>query len=499
MSNAAFKIKEQNPDLLKEHRILTALVVSNKFLERFQNSFFPELFDDPVIATIGLWCMSYYKQFETAPNQHLKDIYNDSIGSVLKDDASIEFVKKFLVKLSKDFENGGSLNEPYLIDSAERYFENKAALHVAKEIKRHPESYDKIIKDHEKRKGAFSPKQLFVGSVDLFDNEPPSPNPVLEDLFDVGDKFAIIGPAKMKKSFFAIQMGISLAAGRDFLCWKNTTPWKVAYVQFELTESWMHRRFRMICRALGIERTDIRDRFQLLNARGKGIKGAKGVESLLGDLRRIKPNIVLFDPLYKISEGVENAAEDTKIILGAFDTIAEKINTAVGYVHHDTKGNSGDKNTWDRGAGSGVIGRDWDACITLDEHETAKGCTVMKSLPRNYADWKKETIFWAEKDGSHDFCFELAPEIIPQEKTNKTDNRKPVLSMEEMLTMASKILGKDEMGIVQFKGLLHDQTRTAMKTVDQFMEWSMDRFLSVREERRKGIGTIKTVRIKKDG
>jgi RecA-family ATPase len=97
-----------------------------------------------------------------------------------------------------------------------------------------------------------------------------------------------------------------------------------------------------------------------------------------------KPEVIFFDPLYKLNEGVENAAEDMRTILAAFDMVAEETGAAIVYVHHDTKGNPGDRDIRDRGAGSNVLGRDYDACMTLTSHAQEDEAIVVDVLLRNY-------------------------------------------------------------------------------------------------------------------
>ena len=136
MSDVSFKVKE-NPDIQQEHRLLTAMVVSDKFLKDIQTIYNPNLFDNPIIALVGSWCIDYFNKYGKAPNSHLKDIFDDSVGGILKDDTSIEFVRKVLVKLSSDYENGSSINDEYLLDKAEVYFKKKSLVHLSDRIKHH--------------------------------------------------------------------------------------------------------------------------------------------------------------------------------------------------------------------------------------------------------------------------------------------------------------------------------------------------------------------------
>jgi len=48
-------------------------------------------------------------------------------------------------------------------------------------------------------------------------NEPPEIDTIIPFLLDRGDKMFIIGPPKVRKSFFTLQMALSIASGIDFL------------------------------------------------------------------------------------------------------------------------------------------------------------------------------------------------------------------------------------------------------------------------------------------
>jgi RecA-family ATPase len=191
-----------------------------------------------------------------------------------------------------------------------------------------------------------------INGADWLITDPPPPDQILEDMLDAGDKMAVLASSKLRKSFFFQQMALSLAAGRDFLEWRVTKPRRVAYIQFEIREHHSHRRTRNLARAMRIRPDDLGDRLLIIPARGLGLVGADGLEQIRQAIAAFKPEVIMLDPLYKLAAGAENAAEDFKVLLNAFDQLAEQTGAAILYVHHDTKGSPGDKDIRDRGAGS---------------------------------------------------------------------------------------------------------------------------------------------------
>jgi hypothetical protein len=329
-----------------------------------------------------------------------------------------------------------------------------------------------------------------VNAADLLETEPKDPDQIMADTFDVGDKVALIASSKLRKTFFLLMFLLCLAAGKNFLSWRIPKPRRILHVQFEIQEHHYHRRIRRMAKAIGITSADLGDRFYILNARGLGLSGQEGIEKIGLIAAAIQPDIISFDPLYKIATGAENAAEDLKGILNCFDALAKKTGAAILYVHHDTKGNSGDRDVRDRGAGSNVLGRDYDAAITLTPHAQETDTAVVETLLRNYRPQEPFTIQWIEDEETGGYRFEERPDILPEKKTSLTRPQAPALSL--YLPAATSILGNEEMEIAPFKELFKRQTGLGDTRIKNFMAWATsggNPYLITREER--GLGKHK--------
>lgn len=296
----------------------------------------------------------------------------------------------------------------------------------------------------------------------------PDVDPILEETFDAGDKVAVIGSSKRKKSFFIQQMALCLASGRPFLSWTPKQPRRVYFAQFEVQEKHFQTRLKYLCRGLGFSPADLGDRFRILNARGLGLSGPDGLERIKPDILNFKPEVIVLDPLYKISSGVENTAEDTKIILAAFDSLAEETGAAVLYTHHDAKGIAGDRDIRDRGAGSNVIGRDYDACLTLDAHATNEGATVVEILLRNYRPQDAFSIVWTEENNG--YCFQTDETIVPEKRTSRT--KKPPFAAPDYIPQAEKILKDGRLEVRTFKQKFKTLTGLSDAHIRDFMSWA---------------------------
>ncbi len=253
-----------------------------------------------------------------------------------------------------------------------------------------------------------------INASDWLTSEPPPPDQIMEDLFDRGDKVGIIGGSKQKKSFFFIQMVMCFATGRDFLGWRVPKKRRVLMVQFEIQRNHYHRRIKRMAKALGISAEELNDNLLVINARGLDISAA----DVGGEICRIAQEkgveIIAFDPLYKLMNEGENATSDFRPILSAFDHLAEVTGAAAAYVHHDPKGEAGDRSLADRGAGSNILGRDYDACFALSRHCSGdENVAVVEVLLRNYPPVDGISIEWNGQ------CFMPRPDLPATKRTSK--------------------------------------------------------------------------------
>jgi len=148
-----------------------------------------------------------------------------------------------------------------------------------------------------------------VNASELLSSEPPKPDQIIKDFIDVRDKLAIIGSSKLRKTFFLLQLLLCIAAGRDFLSWLIPKARRIFHIQYEIQSHHYHRRIRNMAKTLHILPDDLQDRFQILNARGLGLSGLEGIEKIVKIVKPFEPEIISFDPLYKVAAGAENYAK----------------------------------------------------------------------------------------------------------------------------------------------------------------------------------------------
>lgn len=224
---------------------------------------------------------------------------------------------------------------------------------------------------------------------DWLAEDPPPLEPILDGLFEKGDKVEIIAPAKSRKSFLAMQLGVCLAAGQDFVGLGVMKPNRVLLCQLEVKPAWFHRRARRMAEAMGIELGDAAGgNLSFLNLRGRGFNPLMLERTALD----MEASVIIIDPIYMLLDGSENDIESWRPIVAMFDRMAERSGCAVVYIHHDAKGYAGARSIQDRGAGSNILSRSCDARITLTPHAQDDDLQVLETMNRNYPPLEPSTI-----------------------------------------------------------------------------------------------------------
>ena len=197
-------------------------------------------------------------------------------------------------------------------------------------------------------------------------DDPPAPPPeIIYGVLRKGHKMLVAGPSKAGKSFLLVQLAIALAEGSSWVGFQCEQS-KVLYLNFEIEGASMHRRFHAVYDALEKDRYHP-DSISLWNLRGHSIALDDLVPQLIEKVRakRLAPDVIILDPVYKVLRGDENNAGDMAIVCRQLDTICEELGCSVIYAHHHSKGYQSGKRSMDRASGSGVFARDPDAMLDL--------------------------------------------------------------------------------------------------------------------------------------
>ena len=235
---------------------------------------------------------------------------------------------------------------------------------------------------------------LTAETAEEFTATPPAPlDPIVANCFEAGDKVELIAPSKCRKSFFALDLALHVAAGYPFCGLAIPKPRCVLLVNLEIKRDWMKRRVLQRLGGYGLSAKDLQGRLLVMNCRGQG---GSVRDAILSRVRALKPDFVIIDPRYKLMrpDEDENTGNGLIGILNLLDAVAEE-GAAVMIVSHDKKGDIKSQDIRDRGAGSNWAARDVDCRFVMtpkknDEYGVEVGILARNYPPRPSLDLKAE-------------------------------------------------------------------------------------------------------------
>lgn len=264
------------------------------------------------------------------------------------------------------------------------------------------EEKNKLLK--QMSEGVVLPK---ITKMNQFRERPKMAPELVSGILRQGHKMMISGASKAGKSFFMIELALSVAAGTEFIgfpCRKG----KVLYLNLEIDSNSFINRVSDVAGALELTPEMYEDNFQMLHLRGQSVPLGKMVGALVAEINESSKldaepfAMIIIDPIYKVNDGSENDARDVSRFCNQLDKIASMTGSSVVYVQHHSKGDQGFKKAADRASGSGVFSRDADAILDLVQLELDKETKTLiresfkidawtQFLDSNLPGWKKKT------------------------------------------------------------------------------------------------------------
>jgi len=233
-----------------------------------------------------------------------------------------------------------------------------------------------------------------VSFFDLKQQHPRLRPPVVDGLLRRGETGNIIAAPKVGKSWLAYYLGLCINTGSAFLDLFDCDAGPVLLIDNELHPETIAHRIPKVAEAMGIDHADYVDTFDVLHLRGRGV-------SML-DLSRYIDQIdtgyyraVILDAWYRfIPQGLsENANADVMTLYNRLDQYAAQTDAAWFVIHHSSKGNQGEKNVTDVGAGAGSQARAADAHIVLRQHEE-DDAVVLEAAVRSFPPVEPVALRW---------------------------------------------------------------------------------------------------------
>lgn len=183
-----------------------------------------------------------------------------------------------------------------------------------------------------------------------------------DSILSRGDRLVLAGEQKAGKSILLAQMIRGLVMGTDFVGFPIPSPRRVLYIQAELREGRLKKRYapwEAWARTQGISMPP--GMFHVWSTNGplyltgyethdghKTVKGLHGLEMIYEELQELKPDVVMFDPLSSFHDINESSSQELKQLLDELDRLKERVNMSNGgfamvIAHHFRKTSGMDK------------------------------------------------------------------------------------------------------------------------------------------------------------
>jgi RecA-family ATPase len=198
-------------------------------------------------------------------------------------------------------------------------------------------------------------------------NLPARADVIIDGTLRKGRKMMLTGPSKAGKTWTLMNLCSAIANGSSWLG-MPVAQGKVMYLNLELAEDECAHRFRDVWQANGYAKKNLKN-VRVWNLRGHSTPLDKLAPKLIRRCDGGQFSAIVIDPIYKVTTGDENDAAAMSHFCNQLDKIALRLQCAVIYGHHHSKGAQGQKRAMDRASGSGVLARDADALIDMIELE----------------------------------------------------------------------------------------------------------------------------------
>ena len=209
--------------------------------------------------------------------------------------------------------------------------------------------------------------------------QPPEPSWLIQDLWSQAAVGIIGGAPKCCKSWLGLDMALSVASATPCLgCFRVPTPGPALVFLAEDSLAAVRARLQSLCTHRNL---DIRGlNLYVITAPSLRLDQGQDRQLLEAMLTRLKPRILLLDPLVRLHHLDENSAADISKLLGFLRDLQRAYDTAIVLVHHASKKHRAQPGQALRGSSdlhafgdsNAYLARNQDRLILTCEHRAAR-------------------------------------------------------------------------------------------------------------------------------
>ena len=242
--------------------------------------------------------------------------------------------------------------------------------------------------------------QEIITFYDIVNDNTEPPAPIIGDgiLLD-NTILTIIGQAKAKKSFLALNFAVAIARGKGFAGFSVDSPQKVLVLSAEGGYYPTRDRIKQVTKD---ETDEVLKNIYTKKYVSFSVDDDDDYKEIMAMIKETQPKVVIIDPLIKFHSQDENSSAGMNIVFKRFRELIETFSLSIIVVHHTGKNRSLG------GRGSSFITGEYDSCITITKPRSGNThglCFDMRHVetpePRKIL-FSTDTSWFEEDDGVHD-------------------------------------------------------------------------------------------------
>jgi len=206
----------------------------------------------------------------------------------------------------------------------------------------------------------------------------------------------IVGEAKSKKTFLALNMTLAMASGKSFAGFSVEKPSRVLHLSAEGGYFPTRERIQTMAKDISEEALSNIYFSKYVNM---SIDVDDDYRELQSWIEEAKPDVLILDPLIRFHSQDENSSTAMNVVFRRFRELIANYNLSIIIVHHTGK------NTSLGGRGSSLIRGEYDSCITIknlaDNSKLSFDMRHVASPPPRGIKFNTES-FWFEESASDD-------------------------------------------------------------------------------------------------
>jgi len=198
-----------------------------------------------------------------------------------------------------------------------------------------------------------------------------------------GGILQLTGAGKLGKSMLLLNILFGIVAGRDSLGFGISKPRRVVYLNGENSSKTMQTRLKLLKDYFCIddEQAGLLRKNLLFVNEGFSIQKPEVMKDIQGNLKEIRPDVVVIDPLKNFYSGEEDRADDMRKFMTAVRDLMREFNLTVIIIHHT--GKKQNENNLYSGRGSSLLADDAETTVSLQKDANNKGLFNLFVTGRN--------------------------------------------------------------------------------------------------------------------